>query len=245
MLKIFGYIGSMRGNKSNTSIFANHIVNGLSRICDEKIESEILHANDVEIKSCQGCSKCFNTGKCVLDNKDDMKTIRNKILEADLFIIGSPVYFHNISGQTKMLLDRFAYWSHLFMLVGKPVVTISTSSSNGNKFVNGYLNKTMCSLGASVIGSFGCTCEFPPSLKDENYINNEIPKIVKIVSNTLNNNLPLKSTQFHEELFKNLKSQFSIFSKKKAFEYNYWYNNGYFDCESFQKLINLKKKIEC
>lgn len=243
MKKIFGYIGSMKGGNSNTSILAKNIVRELSLICNEEIESEFIYANEVDIKYCLGCSSCFKNGKCVLDNKDDMKMIKNKILEADLFIIGSPVYFHNISGQTKVLFDRLSYWSHIFKLVGKPVVTISTSSSNGNRIVNSYLNKAMCSLGASVIGSFGCTCEFPPLLEDNDYVECEIPKFSNIVYDSLNGKSSLKATQFHEELFENLKFQFLTHPKERVFEHIYWKDNGYFNCSSFQELINLKSKI--
>lgn len=231
----------MRGKNSNTYFFANQIIKGLSRICNDKIESEVLCANDVKINQCQGCSKCFATGKCVFDCKDDMEYIRSKILEADLIIVGSPVYFQNISGQTKILFDRLAYWSHVFRLIGKPVITVSTSGSNGNKIINSYLNKALCSLGASVIGSFGCTCEYPPLLRDEIYINNEIHKISTMVKNTLESDSPLKTTEFQEELFKNLKFQFSTFSKENKFEHSYWSENDYYNCTSFQELIELKK----
>ena len=73
----------------------------------EGTETELLNLVDYELKPCEGCKTCFNTKKCVIE--DDVEKIYQKIVEADGVIIGSPVYFYNVTAQTKLFIDRVGY----------------------------------------------------------------------------------------------------------------------------------------
>ncbi|MBO8565677.1 NAD(P)H-dependent oxidoreductase, partial [Staphylococcus aureus] len=75
--------------------------------------------------------------------KDDLKVLQNKILESDIFIIASPVYIHSMSADLKLFLERSAWWSHTLRLQGKPVIVMSTCSSNGVKTVIEPLSKVI------------------------------------------------------------------------------------------------------
>ncbi len=66
--------------------------------------TEILNLYDFDIKPCRGCWICSKSGRCCI--KDDFENIFNKILEADVIILGSPVYWANISGVMKNFFDR-------------------------------------------------------------------------------------------------------------------------------------------
>ena len=77
----------------------------LKKIFDSiKGEKELIFLRDKNIKHCQGCLACSKTNKCVID--DDMTEIREKMLNSDIIIIGTPNYFDNVSGLLKNFVDR-------------------------------------------------------------------------------------------------------------------------------------------
>ena len=81
-------------------------------LCDEFIkgareaghEAEKIFINDKKINFCRGCGACNTTHKCV--QKDDMAEILNKMVEADVIVMATPVYFYSMNGQMKTLIDR-------------------------------------------------------------------------------------------------------------------------------------------
>ena len=56
------------------------------------------------IKYCIGCGVCNTTQKCV--QKDDMAEILDKMVEADVIVLATPVYFYTMDAQMKTLIDR-------------------------------------------------------------------------------------------------------------------------------------------
>ena len=67
---------------------------------------EIISVRDVKVNPCLGCNACFKTnGICA--QKDDMAFIYEKMSQADMLVIASPVYFYGISAQLKAIIDRF------------------------------------------------------------------------------------------------------------------------------------------
>ncbi len=59
-----------------------------------------------DVHPCIGCDTCINLGKgCVY--KDDMLELNPHILEADVLVFASPIYYYNINAQIKAVMDRF------------------------------------------------------------------------------------------------------------------------------------------
>ncbi len=56
------------------------------------------------MRFCLGCFACQKTGKCVI--KDDMNEIVPKMEQADVLVFATPIYYYEMSGQMKTLLDR-------------------------------------------------------------------------------------------------------------------------------------------
>lgn len=65
---------------------------------------EKIYLFNKKINGCLGCRQCRKTGNCVWN--DDARDILNKILEADVLVFASPVYFYSVSAQLKLILDR-------------------------------------------------------------------------------------------------------------------------------------------
>ena len=65
---------------------------------------EFISLIDKEIKFCKGCLACQKTQKCVIS--DDSNEIVVKMKNADVIVFASPIYYYEMSGQLKTLLDR-------------------------------------------------------------------------------------------------------------------------------------------
>ena len=57
-----------------------------------------------KINYCMGCGVCNNTHVCV--QKDDMKDLLDKMVNADVIVLSTPVYFYTMDGQLKTFIDR-------------------------------------------------------------------------------------------------------------------------------------------
>ena len=65
---------------------------------------ELISLRGKEIKFCIGCLSCQKTGACVI--KDDVPAIMESVLNADVVCWATPIYYYEMSGQMKTLLDR-------------------------------------------------------------------------------------------------------------------------------------------
>ncbi|MBU1344411.1 MAG: flavodoxin family protein [Proteobacteria bacterium] len=101
-MKIVHIAGSPR-KKGNSMQIAERILT----MAQEK-GARILnyHLNSMSYKGCQGCYSCKGkTDRCVL--KDDLTGLLDNLYDTDVFIVSSPVYFGEITGQLKTAFDRF------------------------------------------------------------------------------------------------------------------------------------------
>ena len=67
-------------------------------------EVELVSLKDKTIAFCKGCLACQQTGHCVI--KDDANAITDKMLEADVVAWATPIYYYEMSGQMKTMIDR-------------------------------------------------------------------------------------------------------------------------------------------
>ncbi|MBE5996051.1 MAG: flavodoxin family protein [Lachnospiraceae bacterium] len=82
-------------------------------LCDEFLKGAAEAGNEVEkirlaekkIAGCIGCMACKkNDGVCVF--KDDLPGIVEKVIDADVMVMASPVYYYAVNSQTKAFIDR-------------------------------------------------------------------------------------------------------------------------------------------
>ncbi len=99
-MKAVGFIGSPRKG-GNTETLVNEILAGAA---EKGAQTSTYSLNDLNIKGCQSCFYCKGHPGCVL--KDDMQKLYDEIMKADAVIIGSPIYMWQMSGQTKIFIDR-------------------------------------------------------------------------------------------------------------------------------------------
>ena len=86
---------------SNSDMLANQFVEG-AKATGNEVEKIVLRGKNISF--CKGCLACQKLGKCVI--KDDVNDIMQKILEADVVCWATPIYYYEMSGQMKTLIDR-------------------------------------------------------------------------------------------------------------------------------------------
>jgi putative NADPH-quinone reductase len=81
------------------------LLDEVKRVINPTYRIDTVRIHDLEIRPCIGCLKCRPDKPCVLP-KDDANILAEKIKEADLLILGSPVYWGNMPGTLKLFFDR-------------------------------------------------------------------------------------------------------------------------------------------
>ncbi|MDD1762467.1 MAG: flavodoxin family protein [Methanothrix sp.] len=148
-MKILGICGSPRGSKSTTLRLVEAVLDGAKA---SGAEFELIDVCKLDLKFCKACQVCFKTGKCV--HKDDFQGIYDKILAADGIVWGSPNYFHTVTAQMKIFIDRMADAVHCQLFDGKYCCSVASGGSNYDE-VTTYLDRLMVGFGAFVTGSAG------------------------------------------------------------------------------------------
>lgn len=130
-------LGSPR-KKGNSTALAEQIIKGASE-AGVKVETVFLHG--MKINPCQACYTCQrkDSQACAID--DDMQEIYPKLVQARGWVIASPVYWFNMTAQTKLFMDRSfglsAYAKNPF--AGKQVA-IAMSYGDSDPFNSGCVN---------------------------------------------------------------------------------------------------------
>ena len=110
-VKVLGIFGSPRKG-GNTDLLLEEALKGAEQ---EGAKVERLHLSDFTVTPCTECHGCDQTGKCVI--LDDMEKIYPKLLEADVVILASPIFFYGVTAWAKALIDRTqALWTRKYLL---------------------------------------------------------------------------------------------------------------------------------
>lgn len=110
--------GSPKGKNSNSLKLAYSFIEGLkSEYANngKEISIEELHVASMNIDACKGCFTCWKKTPGICCIKDDMQTVIDKQLEADIILWSFPLYYFNVPGILKNLIDRQLPMSLPFM----------------------------------------------------------------------------------------------------------------------------------
>ena len=103
-MKILAINGSPKGERSNTWQLAKAFIEGLNHAGENELRE--VAVNQLEIKPCLGCFACWNKtpGSCCL--RDDMASVIENMLWADVILWSFPLYYFSVPGPLKNLMDR-------------------------------------------------------------------------------------------------------------------------------------------
>lgn len=87
--------------RGNSALLANSFAQGARKAGHE---TEHISLHDKTIGFCKGCLSCQQTRRCII--ADDVSEIIQKMKTADALVFATPIYFYEMCGQMKTLLDR-------------------------------------------------------------------------------------------------------------------------------------------
>ena len=100
-MKIMVLTGSPRKN-GNSNILADNFIKGATEKGHKVFRFDSAFK---DVHPCIGCNKCGMDGPCVFN--DDFSFVREHIVDADLVVFVTPMYYFGISAQLKAVIDRF------------------------------------------------------------------------------------------------------------------------------------------
>ena len=113
-MKILLINGSPKGKRSNSLRLAQSFIEGIKQT-DSSAETEEITLSSLNINACRGCFACWKSTPGVCAIKDDMQMIIEKQINADMIIWSFPLYYFNVPGILKNLIDRQLPMSLPFM----------------------------------------------------------------------------------------------------------------------------------
>lgn len=153
MSKVLIITTSLRA-KSNSDVLAERLLAGAK---DAGHDVEMISLKGKTIKFCIGCLACQKTQQCVL--KDDAVAIAEKVKNADTLVFVTPIYYYEMSGQMKTLLDRMnpLYPSdYKFRKVYLLSVAAEDEEETPEKAISGMQGWVDCFEKAELAGSLFC-----------------------------------------------------------------------------------------
>ena len=107
-MKVIAINGSPRKNW-NTDTLLKKVLKGAASAGSE---TELVYLYDLKFRGCVSCLACKlkkepRPNRCVL--RDDLTAVLNKVHEADAVILGSPIYFSEVTGEMRSFFERFLF----------------------------------------------------------------------------------------------------------------------------------------
>ena len=145
-MKVLMLNGSPKAN-GNTAIALEEMAKVFAL---EKVDAEIVHVGNKNIRGCLSCNGCVQKGCCVIN--DGVNEIAEKLKAADGLVVASPVYYASANGTLISCLDRLFYsiQSDLRMKVG---ASVAVARRGGCSATYDELNKYFTISGMPVASS--------------------------------------------------------------------------------------------
>lgn len=122
----------------NTAAMLGKIAEGARSVSDE-IEVKTVRLYDIDYKGCMSCMACKLKGKVsnVCKFRDALTPILEEVAQADGLVLGSPIYFSEVTAQLRAFLERliFAWLSYndYSLTAPKQMPVLLTYTMNANE----------------------------------------------------------------------------------------------------------------
>ena len=136
----------------NTASMLKKFAEGASSVNSE-IEVKTVRLYDLDYKGCMSCMACKIKGRAsnVCKFKDALTPILEEIAQADGLVLGSPIYFGDVTGQMRTFLERLAFpwlsYNDYSMTAPKRMPVVLLETMNGSPERNnsqGYGSMEYC-----------------------------------------------------------------------------------------------------
>ena len=123
-MKILSILGSPNKDGNTAKLLEYYLEGVIKKNPGTKHETVFLREKD--ISPCMGCNACKGKDAkgCIV--KDDMQQYYQKLSDTDVFIVATPVYWFNMTAQTKIFIDRLYGLNFKDFPDGKKMVLLTT-----------------------------------------------------------------------------------------------------------------------
>jgi multimeric flavodoxin WrbA len=107
-MTVIGINGSPRKTWNTATLLGS----ALEGAASEGAETELVHLYDLDFKGCTSCFACKliggeSYGRCA--RRDDLTPVLDAIADADALVLGSPIYFGNVTGEMRSFMERLLF----------------------------------------------------------------------------------------------------------------------------------------
>ncbi|APM39781.1 flavodoxin family protein [Clostridium kluyveri] len=99
-MKVIAISGSPRIG-GNSDVLCDQFLKGAK---EAGCETEKVNLAKIKLNPCLACYACGKTGKCI--QNDGMEETLDKLIQSDVILLATPVYFYSMNAQMKMFIDR-------------------------------------------------------------------------------------------------------------------------------------------
>ena len=186
-MKILGINGSPR-RKGNSHYLMTLF---MDKMAARGHDTRVMDATRMEVTRCIGCGNCEKTGNCVFTEDDFTTLFLPAVLEADIVVFSSPVYFYGFPADIKALIDRIqVLWSRKYRLktLGlegreRKGVLLAVGATSGKDLFSGMEQTARYCFDAAGIDYAGALCyrgiDGAGAIADHPGIDEDVEQMVK------------------------------------------------------------------
>ncbi len=157
-MKIIGFSAGSVGREGNVDRMVKAILDKSGH------DAEFVKLTDLSFSGCKGCVQlCARPQLCQLE--DDAQQFYQKVKDADAVVIGTPVYFGNITATAAAFVERFFGYRHVDIPIeGKPFVTVVGGAMKLDSAVE-TLNQMLAAFKVNLLDTVTFGSKVPPCFK--------------------------------------------------------------------------------
>jgi len=221
-MQVLGILGSPR-KKGNTHVLMEAVLDGAA---NAGANTELVSLSDLNMKFCVACGQCYKRGKCIHD--DDVEKVKQKMLEADGIVLGSPNYMNGVSAQLKTVMDRCAAFVHCFLLEGKFGAAVATAGGSGQEEIAHFQNTFLQHCGARTVGICAALSAGTGQLADHELAISRGRQLgADLVAAIREHRSYPDQDKAHEEFFPRMKRLVETLGEDYPFQYEHWKKKGW------------------
>jgi len=235
------FVGS--AHKGNTLDAAKQFVANLQSLGDVTCETVTL--SDYDLRMCRGCRLCMERGEQLCPLKDDRDVLMDKIAASDGVVLATPNYCFQVSGITKVFLDRFGYVCNRPRYFGKAFTSIVTQGIHGGDKIVSYLDFAAGAMGFGTVKGVAVTALDPRTEKDQQRIDTALSKLARRYhARLMAPSLP-SPTVFELMIFRMSRTSMLEKLDDTSCDYRYYRDQGWFETDFYYpvRLGSLKKGL--
>jgi len=175
-MQVIGINGSPRKQWNTATLVAK----ALEGAAAHGAETELVHLYDLDFKGCTSCFACKTRGgksygRCAM--QDGLTPLLDRIAAADALVVGSPIYFGSVTGETRSFMERllFPYLTYtvpygtLFprKLATAFIYSMNVTEERSREFGYEYFVKSNERYGQLLLGSAESLCAFDTCQVDD------------------------------------------------------------------------------